>query len=155
MTNKIIKNKDSIYQKNIKKRQKQELYNYLSNRNFTNYLEPLEETTKTETFRYIENNLSKEDLSLDLIYIMTNLHTKTTTYENINLDEIKTIYEETKDQIIRLKDYYLSLQDKLEMNIYLSPSEYLLIRNISNIHKFLSKGDKIIWMLCFMLTVFF
>ena len=49
MTNRIIINKDSKYQKKIKVRPKQELYNYLSSRNFNNFLEPLEETNKTET----------------------------------------------------------------------------------------------------------
>ena len=137
MTNRIIINKDSKYQKKIKVRPKQELYNYLSSRNFNNFLEPLEETNKTETYRYIEDNISKEDKAIDLIYLLASLHTKTTTYESNSQDEIKEIYEDTKDNIYRLKDYYYSLQDKIEMNLYFSPSEYLLIRNISNIYKLL------------------
>ena len=144
MTNRIIINKDSKYQKKIKVRQKQELYNYLSSRNFNNYLKPLEETSKTETYRYIDDNISKEDKAIDLIYLLTNLHTKTTTYETIIQDEIKEIYEDTKDQIYRLKDYYYSLQDKIEMNLYFSPSEYLLMRNISNIYKLLNIGENLI-----------
>ncbi len=144
MTNKIIINNHTKYQKNIKIKDKTELYNYLSSRNFTNYLEPLEETTQTETYRYIENNISKEDISLDLIYIMSNLHNKTTTYENISIDEIKTIYEETKDELFRLKDYYYFLQDKIESNLYYSPSEYLLLRNFSEIYKLLNLGEKLI-----------
>ena len=123
MTNRIIINNNDKYQKKIKVRPKQELYSYLSSRNFNNYLEPIEETSKTETYRYIEDNISKEDKAIDLIYLITNLHTKTTTYESISQDEIKEIYEDTKDQIYRLKDYYYSLQDKIEMNLYFSPSE--------------------------------
>ena len=42
MTNRIIINNDLKYQKKIKVRPKQELYNYLSSRNFNNFLEPLE-----------------------------------------------------------------------------------------------------------------
>ena len=144
MTNRIIINKDSKYQKKIKVRPKQELYNYLSSRNFNNFLEPLEETNKTETYRYIEDNISKEDKAIDLIYLLASLHTKTTTYESNSQDEIKEIYEDTKDNIYRLKDYYYSLQDKIEMNLYFSPSEYLLIRNISNIYKLLNIGENLI-----------
>lgn len=144
MTNRIIINNDLKYQKKIKVRQKQELYNYLSSRNFTNYLEPLEETTKTETYRYIDDNISKEDKVIDLIYILTNLHTKTTTYEKVSQNEIKEIYEDTKEEIYRLKDYYYSLQDKIEMKLYFSPSEYLLIRNISKIYKLLNIGENLI-----------
>ena len=105
MTNRIIINNNDKYQKKIKVRPKQELYSYLSSRNFNNYLEPIEETSKTEIYRYIEDNISKEDKAIDLIYLITNLHTKTTTYESISQDEIKEIYEDTKDQIYRLKDY--------------------------------------------------
>lgn len=97
MTNRIIINNNSKYQKKIKVRQKQELYNYLSSRNFNNYLKPIEETSKTETYRYIDDNISKEDKAIDLIYLLTNLHTKTTTYETIIQDEIKEIYEDTKN----------------------------------------------------------
>lgn len=144
MTNRIIINNNYAYQKQIKKRSKQDLYNYLSSRNFTNYLEPIEETSTKETFKYIEDNISKEDKAIDLIYILTNLHTKTTTYEPISQDEIKTIYEDTKDELYRLKDYYYSLQDNIEMNLYFSPSKYLLLRNISNIYKLLNLGDQLI-----------
>ena len=37
--------------------------------------------------------MSKEDKALNLIYILSILHTKTTVYENTNLDSIKEIYE--------------------------------------------------------------
>ena len=57
MTNRIIINNNSKYQKKIKVRQKQELYNYLSSRNFNNYLKPLEENTKP---LFAQNGISFE-----------------------------------------------------------------------------------------------
>ena len=142
--NKILYRDNDKYLKKIKKRPKQELYDYLKQRNFLNYLEPVEETTSYELFRYIDDTLPKEDKAIDLIYLLALLHNKTTTYEEVTEEKVKTIYEETKDYIIKLKNYYYSLQDYIEAKIYFSPAEYLLIRNISNIYEILNQSEKLL-----------
>ena len=140
MTNKIIYRNNQKYRKTIKKRSKQELYEYLKNRNFYNFLEPEEETTSYELFRHIDDNIPKEDKAKDLIYLMSLLHTKTTTYESINIEKIKAIYEDATSAIIKLDNYYHALQDHIEEKIYFSPAEYLLMKNISKIYKLLNKS---------------
>ena len=66
---------------------------------------------------------------------MSILHTKTTFYKNIDTDFFKKIYEETMEKQDYLYNYYLGLQDMIEKQIFMSPSNYLLIRNISTIYK--------------------
>ena len=140
MTNKIIYHNNKKYQKKTKKRSKQELYSYLKNRNFYNFLEPEEETTTYELFRHIEDNIPKEDKANDLVYLMSLLHTKTTTYETVSIEKIKTIYEDTTSTIVKLNDYYHALQEHIEEKIYFSPAEYLLMKNVSKIYKLLNKS---------------
>ena len=147
--NKILYRNNDKYFKKIKKRSKQELYDYLKQRNFINYLEPDEETSSYELFRYIEDTLPKEDKAIDLVYLLALLHNKTTTYEEVTEEKVKTIYEDTKDYIIKLKNYYYNLQDYIETKIYFSPAEYLLIRNISSIYEILNLSEKLLeeWLL--------
>lgn len=134
---KIINRNNQKYIKKIKRKNNHELFKYLSNKSFFNFIEPEEETTSYVLYRYVDDNLPIEDKALNLIYISSLLHTKTTIYEEVNLEKIKIIYEETKQKILKLQDYYYAIQDHIESKIYFSPAEYLLIRNISNIHKLL------------------
>ena len=123
----IIKDK-----KNIKTK---ELYTYLNNRNFNNYI-PLEiDDSNIEIYKYIEEkNISKEEKAIDLIYVMSMLHVKTTSYKEVILDDVKKIYEEINNRINYLYKYYNNMQDNIESKTYYSPEEYLLIRNISYIY---------------------
>ena len=49
--------------------------------------------------------------------IIALLHNKTTTYEDLNINKIKEIYEKYKQEIFKIKDYYYSLQDYFEEKI--------------------------------------
>lgn len=122
------------------------IYQYLENRNFHNFL-PLENkaTDSYEIYQYIEDrNLSSSDKALDLVYTLSMLHIKTTTYEPINLDKTKEIYEETLEKINYLNLYYHDLQDYIESKVYMSPAEYLLIRSISQIYYILDFSKNMI-----------
>lgn len=130
--------------KQIKKREKKELYNYLKNKNFYNFLEPIEEDRVYETYINTTDKLPKKDKAIELISVVALLHNKTTTYEDLNSDSIKEIYEFYKKEILKIKDYYYSLQDRFEENIYLLPAEYLLLRNISNIYKLINKSEELL-----------
>lgn len=142
--NRIIYQNNNQYIKKIKKRPKQELYEYLRNRNFLHFLEPVEETTSYELYRNINDNVPATDKAQDLIYLMALLHTKTTTYEEQNLDDIKRIYEETKSSINKTRDYYYAIHDHMEENVYLSPAEYLYLRNSSNVYKLLNLSEQLL-----------
>ena len=76
----------------------------------------------------------KEQKIIDLVNIITLLHSKTTMYKEIDLDHYKAIYEEINNQIEDIYNYYNTLMDNIETNVYMSPSEYLISRNISFIY---------------------
>ena len=136
---KIVEESDNKYVYKIKKCEKKDLYQYLTNKNFLNFL-PLEESTNQyEKYRYIHDKcINKEDKAIDLINVLISLHVKTTTYQETNLDTIKELYETTKEKINYLRSYYLDLQDYIETKIYMSPAEQLLMNNISKFYKALN-----------------
>ena len=120
----------------IKKKDKKDLFSYLKTKNFNNYLPIVNDYQEPfELYEYIkEKKYDNQDKAMDLIYTLSMLHIKTTTYENIDLDEVKRIYEDTMKEISYLNSYYLDLQDYIETKVYMSPAEYLLMRNISKIY---------------------
>lgn len=136
----ISDNKKYIYK--VRKNDKEELYKYLKSKNFLNFLPYTEKNNDYEIYRYIEDTeLPKEDKAIELIYILALLHTKTTIYQDVNIDKIKELYEQTKDHINYLKTYYLDLQDYIETKIFMSPAENLLMQNISKFYKALNYSD--------------
>ncbi len=110
------------------------LYKYLLNKNF-NYILEREEIDNYEVYPYIEElELPKEEKTIDLVYILSMLHNKTTFYKEVVLDKVKELFETLNKEIEYLNYYYHDLQDVIEQRVYMSPAEYLLIRNISLIY---------------------
>lgn len=139
LKNKVKIENDVKYLYKPKKKNKGELYKYLEEKNFVNYLPYTKISNDYEIYNYIEDtNLPKEDKALELMNILSMLHTKTTTYQEVNIHKIKELYETIKKEIDYLKNYYLDIQDYIETKEFMSPAEYLLMRNISNIHKALN-----------------
>lgn len=106
-------------------------YKYLNSKDFHNYID-----TKIvdgyEIRDYIEEiNISKEDKLNELIYTLIMLHTKTTHFKSISLNDIKIFYEKITDEIGELKIYYNKLFDDNVIYLYLKPSISLLINKIS------------------------
>ncbi|MBR3049686.1 MAG: hypothetical protein IKG58_03940 [Bacilli bacterium] len=124
----------------IKEGNNSNIYNYLRSRGFNNFLDVEKSINNNEVYLYRNDNLKKEDKAIDLVNVFSMLHIKTTSYKEINLDKIKQVYEDTNRKLDELFRYYYNLQDKIESKVYMSPAEYLLIRNISNIYKFLNKS---------------
>ena len=85
-------------------------------------------------YEYLEDiDYDKEQRAFDIIHLISLLHSKTTYYKEINYDEYKKIYEEYKNKINYMNNYYLDLIGQIESKIYMSPYEYLVARNISKI----------------------
>lgn len=123
-----------------KKNNIKDIYEYLNRKKYYNYV-PLVNNYDDpyEIYPFIEEkNTFNSSKAVDMIYALSMLHIKTTTYEEINLDEIKELYERTLAKIDYLYKYYLDLQDYIEANVYMAPAEYLLIRNISMVYNLLS-----------------
>lgn len=137
----IITTNDKKYVlKTIKK--KQDFYDYLLIRNFNNFPNIYSKCDdKIELMDYIDDQQVPKDQKLeDLIYITSILHTKTTFYKNVDDDYIKEIYEGTINKLNDLYKYYNDIQDSIELEVYMSPANYLLIRNISNIYVVLNES---------------
>lgn len=124
----------------LKKRFSKEdgLYDYLKNKNFDFILEK-EQIDEYNVYPFIEEaNEENEEKAIDVVYILSILHNKTLFYRNIVLDKVKECYENYNDKIDYLNYYYHDLQDMIEQKVYMSPAEYLLIRNISLIYSALN-----------------
>lgn len=110
------------------------LYEYLVNKNF-NYILEKEDFNDYEVYPYVlEVNAPKGEKAIELVYILSYLHNKTTYYREVSIDKVKQIYEEKEAEIEYLNHYYHDMQDVIEQKVYMSPAEYLLIRNISLVY---------------------
>ena len=123
-----------------KNKNKDYIYNYLSNRNFNYYPEILENQNYIVS-KYIEDiDIPKEQKMMDLIDLVSLLHSKTTHYKEISEDEYKKIYEDLANNYEYLYEYYNDIISLIDEKVFMSPSEYLLARNISFIFKSIEIG---------------
>ena len=116
-----------------KKVDKEDLFNYLNTKKFINYIGPYDYFDKKyEIYKYLDEiKIDNNDKAQDIIYLASILHNKTSFYKRITKDEIKKEYEEFIQRINNLTLYYEKLKSTIEEKTYPSPSEYLLLRNIS------------------------
>lgn len=111
---------------------------YLKSRNFINFPD-FYILDNYYVFDYIEDSsLSIEERLSEAINIVAILHVKTTRYKKIDIDDYKIIYEDLYKKIEYLQKYYITLNDEIDNEIYMSPSHYLLVLNISKIYSALS-----------------
>lgn len=124
-----------IDNKIVIKKNKTNIYDYLNYRNFNNYPN-LKIDDGYEIIEYIEEvDIPKEQKMIDLIEVISALHKKTNYYKKITDNVIDDIYEEIKNNIEDIKQYYDQLMLEVESSLYMRPSYYLLARNISNVYK--------------------
>ncbi len=120
-----------------KRKNKKELFSYLDSKDFRYFLKPtnIEAEEEYEIYPYIKENIKKEEeKAIDMMYMVSLLHNKTSFYKETALDDKKAIYEEITSRIEYLYYYYHTLQDSIEKKIYMAPDEYLLMRNMSLIY---------------------
>lgn len=109
------------------------IFDYLHSRNFDYYPTMIDDEKYVIT-SYIEPiDIPNEQKMIDLIKLVSLLHSKTTHYKEIDMDDYKKTYEEISHDIDYLFGYYHDLMNVIESKVYMSPSEYLLARNISTI----------------------
>ncbi len=130
----LVTAKDNKYVFKENKNNIDKIFTYLESRNF-NYFPKIYEINNYLVTEYIEDlSINKEEKSEDLINLVSLLHTKTTHYKNIDIDDYKVIYEDIDNKLKELLEYYLSLNDYIDSEIFMSPSSYLLVRNITKIY---------------------
>lgn len=121
----VIKNKVN----NVKS-----IYEYLNSRNFNNYPKLLLNNDKYNVYEYIEDVSSPlEQKAYDMISLISILHKNTTYYKEMDIDEYKEIFEKITNNINSTTEYYNNLINNIERHMFMSPSEYLIARNISKI----------------------
>ncbi len=131
---KIIDTDQGKYVVKNKTLKQDNLYEYLTSKNFNNIIEK-EIYKDYELSPYIEEvSLPKEEKAIELVYLLSLLHNKTTFYREISLDKVKEVYETLTKEVEYLTYYYHDLQDSIEQKVYMAPEEYLLMRNISIIY---------------------
>ena len=82
--------------------------------------------------------MPKEQKAEDLIDLMALLHQKTTHYKEVDISDYKELYEDISNNIFYLKTYYDDMMTIIESHIIMSPSEYLLARNITLVYSALN-----------------
>lgn len=138
----IITLNEIKYMQKIKKSNKEDLFDYLNNKGFKNFLPYEMLKDNYELYRYIEEKIiPKEDKAIELMNVLSSLHNATTTYQKVNINDVKELFETTKEKITYLRNYYLDLQDYIETKEFFSPAEQVLMNNISNVYKALNYSE--------------
>lgn len=111
------------------------IFTYLKSRSFDYIPEIIYKTKNYDIYKYIDDSyLENEEKILDIINLVTLLHSKTTFYKEIDDDTYKELYENITNRIDYLYNYYNDIADIIESYDYMSPSNYLFIRNISKLY---------------------
>lgn len=127
---KIIDNKIVI--KDRKNKNIDKTYRYLKSRSFDYFPEPIVIDDRYELYPYVEDyDEPREQKAVDLIHLVSLLHNKTTFYREIDIDKNKEIYEDILGTLEYLNNYYTDLITLIEKEVYMSPSSYLIARNIN------------------------
>lgn len=110
-------------------------YNYLESRGFSYFPKIIYDDANYYVYQYIKNiDIPYDQRAFDLMLLLSLIHNKTTYYKQMDIDEYKKIYEDIIEQINTTYDYYNNLINIIESHVYMSPSEYLIARNISKIY---------------------
>jgi len=112
-----------------------ELYRYLNSRSFTYYPKLISDNRdEINVFEYIDDaSIDDEQKLYDLINVVSLLHNKTSYYKEVTNDKIKSIYEELLGRIIYMEEYFNKLIFEIEDNVFVSPSNNLLLVNSNKI----------------------
>ena len=120
-----------------------DIYDYLDSRSFNYYPKILSDNKEFVQTEYIpDKNYSKDQKIQDIMELVSLLHSKTTHYKEIDLDDYKRIYEDIKNNVSYLTSYYNDYMNIIDSHVIMSPSEYLLARNISIIFEMLYFCDQ-------------
>lgn len=118
----------------LKKGNYDNIYKYLSSRNFDYYPKVIDSDNLNTMYEFVEDiKYDKDQRAFDLIHTISLLHSKTAYYKEIDASEDKKTFEDVNKKIDYIYNYYLDIIDIIESKVYMSPYEYLIARNISKI----------------------
>ena len=112
------------------------IFDYLTSRSFDYFPKVIKQDDNYIYYEYLDDlSEPKEQKISDLIILISLLHSKTTIYKEVDIDYYKAIYEEISKEITDTYNYYNQLMDNIDNEVYLSPTDYLIARNISKIYQ--------------------
>ena len=120
----------------IKRKEKDinDIYKYLRSRSFDFFPDIMYQTTNYDIYKYIDStDISREEKAEDIIKLITILHSKTTFYRKEDDNDYKEIYESIIERLDYLVNYYNDITEVIEHEVYMSPSHYYFIRNVSKV----------------------
>jgi len=124
---------------------KKEIFSYLKSRSFDYYPKVInEDDDEYEISEFIEDTeYPNEQKIMDMVNLVSLLHNKTTHFKEVDFDDYKKIYEDVSGNIEYLTSYYNDIITFIDTKVYMSPSQYLLARNISKVYASLNfcKGE--------------
>jgi len=120
-----------------------DILNYLKSRNFDYFPDIIGKEEDYQISKYIDGfDIPNEQKMLDLVKLVALLHSKTTHYKEIDINDYEEIYEDLDNNLKFLYGYYTDLITTIESKVYMSPSELLLARNISKIYQVIDKDKE-------------
>ena len=139
--NNVIINENSVIKKKTNSNIT-ELFEYLDSRNFDNHPLIIDENDNTYTMNNIQDEKYHEmTKGVEFIKTVSELHYKTIFFKDVSKNKYRNIYEKISDNIEYLNKYYLGFIEKVENEIYMSPSHYLFARNYSSIDSSLKYAE--------------
>lgn len=117
-------------EKNVK-----ELFQYLKSRNFYHFPEIVDASrSDVDIYEYVEDvNYPSDQKAIDMIKLVAKLHRDTAYSKEVREDKFKEIYDDIKNNLEYYKNKYSEKVKEIELAIFMSPSEYLFIRNSSKL----------------------
>jgi len=123
---------DKIVLKKKKNNDLNNVYKYLKSRSFDYFPEPITIDNLYEVYPFLEDTYEpSEQKATDIMHLLGLLHSKTTFYREIDIDKNKEIYENISDELEYLNNFYNDFITMIEKEVYMSPSGYLIARNIN------------------------
>ena len=120
-----------------------ELFKYLDDRGFNSHPIITDEDNNTYTMKKIkEEDYYEINEGVELIKVISELHSKTLFYKDVSKNKYRNIYNKLLGNIEYLQKYYLEKIERIEEEVYMSPSHYLFARNYSLIDSSLEYSKK-------------
>ncbi len=127
-------NRHFVFKKRKRDNNVKNLFKYLTSRNFNYFPNLISIEDEYDVYEYIEEtDTPREQKAEDIMYLLSLLHNKTTYYQEMDIDEYKETYEKINNNLDYIYYYYNDIISSIEQKTYMSPSEYLIARNISKI----------------------
>lgn len=125
----------------IKKRNRDldDVFLYLHSRAFDYFPDVLYKSECYDVYEYVSDvDLPREERAMDIIKLVSMLHSKTTFYREIDEDYYKEIYEKVLENVEYLSNYYDDMASVIEKDEFMSPASYLFIRNVTKVFQALN-----------------